>query len=580
MSGAAGLGSCTIGELFDSLMCRSLQLLVIITAPPFASAQTACGASSGPDLVLEIGAVANYAATSGVESFSLGLMPLDIGDANVSYVASTNQHPVYGQSLYRLSYVDGASRIEELGQSWLRHGFATLSQADFCACAPTGTAALLGAGCNDSLSANLNGSPSGLGPRWQVDAATGSFPFPSANPPATGPHPRRIQVATGELAISAGTPGSTRFFAEVQTIAADDAAAGHATNNTSWTELATSVAAGEWSFLRLGATQREQSAIDLWAALDASVRVSTVDVPGDGRLRLGCAATEVAPGVWRYEYALENLTSDRSVGRFSVPRPNGMTEFNTGFHDVAYTNGDGIGDVDQSGADWSVQPPSDVIEWRTSTFATDPNANALRWSTTYNFRFDCDRAPMEGSVALGLFKPGTPSEVLAAALVPYDLAVLAVAFCIGDGTGTPCPCANHSPMGHHEGCLNSLGTGGFLRADGAPSVAHDSLSLQGVQMPNATALYLQGTLQAGAGLGTVLGDGLLCVDGALVRLGSSVNVFGASQYPASGQASVSVRGGASAGTSYAYQVWYRNAASFCTSSTFNLSNGVLVTWIP
>jgi hypothetical protein len=27
-------------------------------------------------------------------------------------------------------------------------------------------------------------------------------------------------------------------------------------------------------------------------------------------------------------------------------------------------------------------------------------------------------------------------------------------------------------------------------------------------------------------------------------------------------------------------VWYRNAASFCTVDTFNLSNGVSVTWVP
>jgi hypothetical protein len=27
-----------------------------------------------------------------------------------------------------------------------------------------------------------------------------------------------------------------------------------------------------------------------------------------------------------------------------------------------------------------------------------------------------------------------------------------------------------------------------------------------------------------------------------------------------------------------YQVWYRNAAAFCTSSTFNLSNGYRVVW--
>jgi hypothetical protein len=27
-----------------------------------------------------------------------------------------------------------------------------------------------------------------------------------------------------------------------------------------------------------------------------------------------------------------------------------------------------------------------------------------------------------------------------------------------------------------------------------------------------------------------------------------------------------------------YQCWYRNAAAFCTPSTFNLTNGVLITW--
>jgi hypothetical protein len=27
-----------------------------------------------------------------------------------------------------------------------------------------------------------------------------------------------------------------------------------------------------------------------------------------------------------------------------------------------------------------------------------------------------------------------------------------------------------------------------------------------------------------------------------------------------------------------YQLWYRNAAAFCTPSTFNLTNGLDVTW--
>ena len=29
-----------------------------------------------------------------------------------------------------------------------------------------------------------------------------------------------------------------------------------------------------------------------------------------------------------------------------------------------------------------------------------------------------------------------------------------------------------------------------------------------------------------------------------------------------------------------YQVWYRNAAAFCTTDTFNLTNGVRARWTP
>lgn len=547
------------------------------------AAQTPCGASSGPDLVVEIGSIVNYTVAGGIDSFSLQLFPLNVGDAHVACDGASAQHPVFGQSLYRLTWIDGASRFEELGQSWLRHGVANLSLQDFCICGSAGTTDLLGPGCNDSLSASVNGTASALGPRWQIDAALGTNVFPPANPPISGPHPRRIQAATGELAPSGGAPGATRFFAEVQSVAADDAAAGNAANGTSWIELAVAPLGGEWHFATLGSTQREQPALAAWAAHDPNVRLATVDVPGDGRFVLGSAATQLSATAWRYEYALENLTSTRGAASFSVPLPNGMVTHDHGFHDVASTNGDGIGGVDRDGTDWAPQPPGSALEWRTSTFAQDPNGNALRWSTTYNFRFDCDRPPMDGAVTVGLFAPagpGAPSEITFDAAVPYDLAVLAGELCVGDGTGASCPCANHSAQGHGEGCASSLGVGGFLRAEGAPSVAHDTLALQAVQMPNATAIYLQASASANGGLGIALGDGLACVDGALVRLGSAANVFGASQYPSGGQPSVSVRGGASAGATFTYQVWYRNAASFCTSATFNLTNGLRLTWIP
>jgi len=151
-------------------------------------------------------------------------------------------------------------------------------------------------------------------------------------------------------------------------------------------------------------------------------------------------------------------------------------------------------------------------------------------------------------------------------------------FCPGDGTGTACPCANDSAVGANEGCLNSLGTGGKLVGAGNPSIAADTVVLSGSGMPSSSALYFQGTSQLSGGLGAAFGDGLRCAGGSVIRLGTKNNVGGVSQYPAVGDSSVSVRGGISAPGVFTYQVWYRNAAAFCTVSTFNLTNGLQITW--
>jgi hypothetical protein len=123
-----------------------------------------------------------------------------------------------------------------------------------------------------------------------------------------------------------------------------------------------------------------------------------------------------------------------------------------------------------------------------------------------------------------------------------------------------------------------LGDAGHLFAHGTASVTNDTLSLVGSAMPDSSALYFQGT--TALGLGTLFGDGLRCAGGTIVRLGTKTNAGGASQYPQGADASVSVRGGCTAGVSRVYQVWFRNAAPFCTSSTFNLTNGLRLSWLP
>ncbi len=164
--------------------------------------------------------------------------------------------------------------------------------------------------------------------------------------------------------------------------------------------------------------------------------------------------------------------------------------------------------------------------------------------------------------------------------IPLTGANTGTAFCFGDGTGAACPCANNSVPLAGEGCLHSGGTGGRLYATGTPSLSGDTLLLQGVLMPNGPTLYFQGSAQAAAGAGIAFGDGKLCVGGTITRLGVVFNVAGASTYPSGVLLPVSVQGLIGAPGTYHYQGWYRDAAAFCTASTFNLTNGLTVSWLP
>jgi hypothetical protein len=148
------------------------------------------------------------------------------------------------------------------------------------------------------------------------------------------------------------------------------------------------------------------------------------------------------------------------------------------------------------------------------------------------------------------------------------------AYCFGDGTGTACPCANSGSTGN--GCANSVdANGGNLAGTGSASVTLDTFALQGSHMVSSSCLYFQGTTQ----VSSAFGDGLRCAGGTTVRLTQTANVNGASTSPGAGLP-LSVAGGVLAGDVRNYQVWYRNAGTFCTASTFNLTNGLSVTWLP
>jgi hypothetical protein len=181
--------------------------------------------------------------------------------------------------------------------------------------------------------------------------------------------------------------------------------------------------------------------------------------------------------------------------------------------------------------------------------------------------------------------PGVPAVVFepnasAGLRVCYRYAVPAP-FCAGDGTGASCPCGNHSAIGLDAGCLNSLGLAGRLTATGTTSLAQDLLRLQADSLPpGVPALFVQGTARESGGAGSPFGDGLRCAGGMLVRLATKRAAGGSCAYPDPGDASISVRGLVAAPGLRTYQVWYRNAAPFCASDGFNLTQGLAVNWLP
>lgn len=158
-------------------------------------------------------------------------------------------------------------------------------------------------------------------------------------------------------------------------------------------------------------------------------------------------------------------------------------------------------------------------------------------------------------------------------------------FCAG--LATTCPCAN-SGLGS-AGCANSTMTGGgLLRAFGRASVLADQVTLVATGLPPATsALFFQGTVRENGGAGTSFGDGLRCAGGTIVRLATYPVVAGTAAIGYGGTPGLG--GGTTTpihtlgqvpplGGTRLYQLWYRNSAAFCTSSVFNLSNGVEIFW--
>ncbi len=392
---------------------------LIITEP------TGGGGTGEPDVIVgSLPEVSKWgsAVVNGqtIMAYSFGTTSCNIGTGQLSWYASPdNRHPFIPMNMYRFK----GKRVEQIGMSWGKHGFCALQDTLCGPCIPAGGGCppILGIGCSDPYGSDLNGGQSGLGTRKEVNASTGAFPgnFNSGMPGAAATIGRRMQVNANDLnpAMNAGA----LYLAEGQYIHPEDAANGLDNNNASWRSLTVgTLTAGAYNLTLTGATNQQIPGISAWRAFDPSVTLVNIDVENDGRFIVGYQVQSNGNGTWRYEYAIQNLNSDRSGRSLSIPVPAGVTITNAGFKDINYHSGDPY-----DATDWTIATSGGAITWTGGTFATNVNGNALRFATLYNFWFDANQPPAATTATLGLFKPGiagAPASVSIALQGPAAIA--------------------------------------------------------------------------------------------------------------------------------------------------------------
>ena len=383
-------------------------MALIVLYPGMAFAQ--------PDVIVgDLPSTNSYGTNSGtgIYAYSLATTSCNIGTANLNWQANNNNHPVIAQDMWRLH----EGRFSQIGTSWLKHGFCALQNTGLCPGCGGGGGCLsyLTPGCADPYSAGLNGNQSNLGPRSQVNAYSGFFPYPynaPPCPPGEGTICRRLQVAESDLV---GAPGAL-YFISGQYVASDDADFGNQGNNASYRRVNVS-ASGNHNLSFVGSTQQQQPGIQAWQDNQPSVTLVDVQVPNEGLFIVGYDVTDNGNGTYNYEYAVYNMYSDRSARSFTIPYPAGATILSHGFRDIPWHSGEPF-----DGTDWAATlNPGIGITWETDTFAANQNANALRWSMMFNFYFTSDAPPATNTAIMGLFKPGgtgDPTEMSFDVLAP------------------------------------------------------------------------------------------------------------------------------------------------------------------
>lgn len=431
--GSPSAAGTLVGQISISATMRPVEVVHVVDGEIEKSvlpgrSEDITGTVPGPDVIVgDLIGLAQFGSSSGTQvGLAVGTDSCNAGTIDLNWFANpNNDHPVIPQNFYRMS--GGASNdrtFEQIGQSNVKHAFTALTQ-NLCGFGCNGVGgSRLGSGCSDPYSASLNSGPN-LGSRAWINPFTGFFPRNDSATPNNnhsghthlGPSHRMLtEIADLNTTLNQGAT----YYAEGQYVTPHEYVWCQANptqcnmnNNVSYRRYNVSGTGSPFSFAPVGSTVRMKPAIEAWTG---ATLVQFQPAPGtDGIGFVGYKVTNPSPGVWHYEYAIYNQNIDRAIQSFSVPIGAGVTLSNIGFHappqHPGWTGDGTAGNSGFSNAPWTPVQSNGSLRWSSESFDINQNANALRWGTLYNYRFDSNRPPQMMNATIGFFKTGDPITV-------------------------------------------------------------------------------------------------------------------------------------------------------------------------
>lgn len=345
---------------------------------------------------------------NGRTGLTMSTTSCNVGTVNIPWNAPMQTtHPVIALNLYRLQN----GRFEQVGWSWLKHGFLATNSNGCGTCQNPGTGSLLGVNCSDTYGTGNNGDRTYLGGRDEVNPFTGVWTctnswFSNYQNDCTRRNPGSVTIDAVDhrldcLDSDLGNAGARYFYEAYYITGGNDI---NTYNNLGSREASLSWTGSTWSIATLD-NMIQGPALNRWGDMR-----STATPQSEGDVIVAVQVTDNGNGTWHYEYAVYNHNLDRQVREFSVPLPFGATLTNIGFHDV---------DRDANNS-WTATQSDHALTWSSPTFGS-ANTNPLKYSSIFNFRFDANVQPATTSSALGLFKPGQNGSLTAASKGPLFL---------------------------------------------------------------------------------------------------------------------------------------------------------------